>query len=149
MLSVSLIYLVVSLIFHNYMYSVHLDSGLAAIKNTPSLHWIMMGLTGNGGYNPADYEFTRSFQNPALRNQALWSEIGNRISKNGLTGMLALYARKLHRCFGDGTLALSDFWMTVPFILPGFILLFYTVGKNIILIRLSAIWFSMPCLCCW
>lgn len=108
-LSVSLIYLVVSLIFHNYMYSVHLDSGLAAIKNTPSLHWIMMGLTGNGGYNPADYEFTRSFQNPALRNQALWSEIGNRISKNGLTGMLALYARKLHRCFGDGTLALSDF----------------------------------------
>ena len=108
-LAVGLIYLVFSLIFHNYMYSVHLDPGLAAMKNTPSLHWIMMGLTGNGGYNPADYEFTRSFRNPALRNQALWSEIGNRISENGVTGMLALYARKLYCCFGDGTLALSDF----------------------------------------
>lgn len=108
-LTVGLMYLIFSLIFHNYMYSVHLDPGLAAIKNTPSLHWIMMGLTGNGGYNPADYEFTRSFRNPALRNQALWNEIGKRISENGITGMLALYARKLYRCFGDGTLGLSDF----------------------------------------
>lgn len=107
--TVSAVSLIFIFLVRSYIYSVHLDPELASIKNTPSLHWIMMGLTGNGSYNPTDYEFTRSFRNPILRNNALLAEIKNRISENGVWGMLALYSRKLYRCFGDGTFAVSDF----------------------------------------
>ncbi len=95
--------------FHQYIYTCHLDPALAKVKNTPYSHWVMMGLEGDGGYNPGDYEFTRSFQEPEKRNRAIKEEIQNRISQKGLKGMIKLYGVKLYRCFGDGTLGLSDF----------------------------------------
>lgn len=98
-----------TLVFRSYMYHAHLNPELARVKNTPYYHWIMMGLEGNGAYNPGDYEFTRSFTDPAERNDALKAEIKNRVSEKGFTGMVMLYKEKLFRCFGDGTLGLSDF----------------------------------------
>lgn len=92
-----------------YMYQTHLDPVLADIKNTPSYHWVMMGLKGEGAYDPGDYEFTRSFTSPADRDDALKAEILDRIREKGAGGMISLYAAKLFRCFGDGTLGLSDF----------------------------------------
>lgn len=100
--------------FHRYIYSEHLDAELAAVKNTPYSHWIMMGLKDEGAYNPADYEFTRSFADPAVRDRAIKDEIINRISQKGVLGMIELYSVKLYRCFGDGTLALSDFLDDTP-----------------------------------
>lgn len=100
--------------FHRYIYSEHLDAELAAVKNTPYSHWVMMGLKDEGAYNPADYEFTRSFTDPEVRNEAIKDEIINRISQKGVPGMMELYSVKLYRCFGDGTLALSDFLDDTP-----------------------------------
>lgn len=107
--SVGIMYLILTMAFRSYLYAGYLDSELAKVKNTPSYHWVMMGLEGNGGYNPQDYEFTRSFSDPEVRDEALKNEIKNRISQRGMTGMIALYTAKLFRCFGDGTLGISDF----------------------------------------
>lgn len=108
-MALCVVYLVSRFLFQFYMYHTHLDPALAEIKNTPLSHWIMMGLKGDGAYNPEDYEFTRSFTVPQERNIALAEEIKNRMSEKGISGMAALYAVKLFRCLGDGTLGLSDF----------------------------------------
>ncbi|MCM1126749.1 MAG: DUF2142 domain-containing protein [Lachnospiraceae bacterium] len=112
--SVGILYFIITLLFHSWLYGNYLDPELAEIKNTPSYHWVMMGLKGDGGYNPEDYNFTRSFTNPEVRDEALKNEIINRISQKGVTGMLGLYVAKIFRCFGDGTLGLSDFLDDYP-----------------------------------
>lgn len=96
------------------IYGKHLEKENAKIHNTPYLHWVMMGLKGNGGYNPEDYEFTRSFTNRREQNKALLGEIGNRIKALGAGGMSELLTKKGERCFGDGTYALSDFLDDTP-----------------------------------
>lgn len=108
-LSVTAVFALVFFMFHACMYGKHLSQEKAEVKNTPYYHWIMMGLEGEGGYNPGDYEFTRSFSDPAIRDEALKEEIKDRISEKGLAGMIKMYRIKLVRCFGDGTLGLSDF----------------------------------------
>lgn len=107
--TVGIIYMILVNVFHTYIYNNHLDVESANRKNTPYYHWIMMGLEGDGGYNPWDYEFTRSFTDPETRDVALKNEIGKRISEKGIFGMVKLYSSKMFRCFGDGTLGLSDF----------------------------------------
>lgn len=107
--AVGILYLILTLAFRSYLYGSYLDPELAKVKNTPSYHWVMMGLKGDGGYNPQDYDFTRSFLDPEVRDEALKNEIVYRISQKGMTGMIALYSAKLFRCLGDGTLGISDF----------------------------------------
>lgn len=76
----------------------------------PKTHWIMMGLSGNGAYNPQDYEFTSSFgNNTQARQQAINQEIKERIKNRGISGMLTLFMEKTVIDYGDGTLGLSDF----------------------------------------
>ena len=107
--SVGVLYLIFTMVFQGCLYKNYLDPELARVKNTPSYHWVMMGLKGDGGYNPEDYDFTRSFTDPEVRDEALKNEIINRVSQKGVPGMIALYTTKLFRCFGDGTLGVSDF----------------------------------------
>ena len=86
----------------------HLDREEAARNRTPLLHWVMMGLEGNGMYNPGDYEFTRSFDDRGEQTAALLDEIGARVRARGFWGMTELFTRKAEICFGDGTLGLED-----------------------------------------
>lgn len=96
--------------FNSYFASRHLtDAEKARIQNTPYTHWLMMGLKGTGGYNAADYEFTRSFEDPIERNQAINKEIRRRISELGPAGLIELAAVKGALSMGNGTYALSDF----------------------------------------
>lgn len=94
--------------FNLYIYSKHLDPAQAKKLNTPYGHWVMMGLSGIGAYNPQDYVFTRSLD-PQERNAKINQEIINRIQTRGYGGMFELWVTKSNRCFGDGTYALSDF----------------------------------------
>ncbi|MEG2105505.1 MAG: glycosyltransferase family 39 protein [Clostridia bacterium] len=91
------------------IYPAHLDKDVAHIKNTPLLHWTMMGLSEDGKYNPNDYVFTRSFENPNERDEAIKNEIKNRIEKMGFKGTAALFLNKASLCFGEATYASSDF----------------------------------------
>lgn len=96
--------------FNAYFSSQHLtDTEKARVQNTPYTHWIMMGLKGTGGYNSADYEFTRSFADPEERNEAINTEIGRRISELGPFGIISLAGIKGSISMGNGTYALSDF----------------------------------------
>lgn len=95
-------------IFDWYMYSFHLDPGMANDMNTPYLHWVMMGLQGDGGYNPYDYDLSRSFPK-ATQTRDLLAEIGRRLDRMGVVGAWDLFWRKLRVVFGSGTLCQSDF----------------------------------------
>jgi len=68
----------------------------------------MMGLKGDGMYNPGDYEFTRSFDDKEEQKAALLDEIGIRIKDRGFNGMVSLFTTKSEICFGDGTYGLED-----------------------------------------
>ena len=103
-------YAAVGMIF----YPRFLDPAEAARMNTPISHWIMMGLRGNGGYNPADYAFTRSFSDPALRNAAIRGEIRARLHALGGGGLLQMFGTKWAVCFGDGTFVLDSFLDDTP-----------------------------------
>ena len=91
------------------VYPTHLNKETANEINTPYLHWIMMGLQGDGGYNAEDYEFSRSFPNTETRDDALREEIHRRMNELGPSGLYRLFWTKTLRTFGSGTLQQSDF----------------------------------------
>lgn len=86
-----------------------LDRTQAEKQNTPYLHWVMMGAKGDGYYNPEDYEFSRSFDDPEERDHAIKEEVIRRYREMGVQGVMNLWKAKTIRDFGDGTYALSDF----------------------------------------
>ena len=102
-----LFYLVICTSLYGTIYR-HLDRNEAEANNTPILHWVMMGLSRNGMYNPDDYEFTRSFDDREEQTAALLEEIKERIRSRGFNGMVDLLTTKGDICFGDGTYGLSD-----------------------------------------
>lgn len=107
--SVSVLFGIVAFaILNGYMYENHLDREECRQLNTPYLHWVMMGMQGAGGYNPEDYDYTRSFS-PEERNAGCLARIRERVEEQGFSGMMKLFSDKALVCFGDGTYALSDF----------------------------------------
>ena len=99
--------------FNLYIYSAHLDREQSRVYNTPILHWVMMGLNGDGFYNPGDYELTRAIA-PDDRNSELLKEIGRRLNERGISGTYDLVCKKTSADFGDGTYALGDFLYMSP-----------------------------------
>lgn len=94
---------------NHMVYPSLLDRQQAEKQNTPYLHWVMMGAKGEGYYNPEDYEFTRSFDDPDARDQAIMEEVKKRYCELGVQGVMNLWKAKTTKDFGDGTYALSDF----------------------------------------
>lgn len=95
-------------------YANQLDQGKAEELETPKLHWVMMGLRGNGQYNSADYEFTRSFADPIERDEAVKNEVIRRINSLGICGMLKLGAKKVSLLYSDGTFCETDYFSLSP-----------------------------------
>lgn len=97
-------------LFEHNIYENYLDKETARIVNVPKLHWIMMGLEGSGGYNAADYEFTKSFTDPEARDKAIKEVISQRLDKLGGKGFFELATTKLATCFHDGTYSHTAFF---------------------------------------
>lgn len=95
--------------FQSMIYPAHLDRSQAKEINTPYLHWVMMGLKGDGGYNGEDYQFTRSFATTEERDAALVEEIGKRLEELGPSGVYKLFWTKTTKNFSSGTFNQSDF----------------------------------------
>ncbi len=108
-LCTTIIIFIFSFVVDGIIYSNHIDHDKAQVKNTPYLHWIMMGHHGDGLYNSADYKFTRSFEDPQIRKKAISNELFETIDELKYKGLFNLYSKKASRGFGDGTLGLSDF----------------------------------------
>lgn len=72
------------------------------ISYIPKLHWVMMGLSGNGDYNDADYQMTVSV--PAeSRDAFVRMMILQRIKDYGFSGMLRHLHEKIAFVWGEGT----------------------------------------------
>ncbi|MDL2252825.1 hypothetical protein LJC49_01965 [Ruminococcaceae bacterium OttesenSCG-928-I18] len=69
----------------------------------PASHWVMMGLSGNGGYNDDDYQLVLAQEGRAARSDFVAGEIGSRIAEKGPLGLLQHLGTKLSYTFGDGT----------------------------------------------
>ena len=90
LVSVVSIMMIFNVTFNLYMYSSHLDRQTAKGENTPYNHWVMMGLKGDGVYNPEDYEFTRKYDYDENRNSKINKEIFDRIKNLGFCGIFDL-----------------------------------------------------------
>ncbi|MDL2234884.1 glycosyltransferase family 39 protein [Christensenellaceae bacterium OttesenSCG-928-L17] len=92
-----------------YFYPRHLRREKADEIQIPYSHWVMMGLKGNGGYNPEDYEYTRSFPTLTERDAAARSEIARRVSAYGFSGLVSHCYTKGLVVYGDATCSLSEY----------------------------------------
>ena len=108
--TVGIIYLVGALIFSSVIYPSHLDKSIAEEKNFPALHWIVMSMKGDGGFDQNDENFTNSFDTPEHRDEALRIRLRNRIEVLGVSGFRELMITKSVKCFGDGTYELNAFF---------------------------------------
>ena len=70
----------------------------------PYTHWVMMGLDGNGSYNPNDVDFTQNIEGKENKKKANIQEIKTRLSKYGVSGYLQFLNGKLKYTWSDGTL---------------------------------------------
>ena len=73
------------------------DSGL------PMVHWVMMGLKNNGGFNREDVDFTSSFENREEAQKADIEVIKERLSNYGFKGYIEFINRKIKFTWNDGT----------------------------------------------
>ncbi|MFT8317680.1 MAG: glycosyltransferase family 39 protein [Sporolactobacillus sp.] len=76
----------------------------------PDSHWVMLGLSPNGGYNKQDYERTRQEPTQSAKKQADAQQIQLRIKQAGPVGLTRLWGIKLARTWGIG--AHGYYWYT-------------------------------------
>lgn len=69
----------------------------------PITHWIMMGLSDEGGFSKKDLHYTLQFKTKEEKNQADIRKIKERITEKGLNGLVCLAMKKLWRPYGEGT----------------------------------------------
>ncbi|MEG1153016.1 MAG: glycosyltransferase family 39 protein [Ruthenibacterium sp.] len=68
----------------------------------PYTHWVMMGLSGVGGYNNDDYDLTLRGKTYAERQSITTQEIASRVKALGVRGLAHHSANKLSYIYGDG-----------------------------------------------
>lgn len=86
----------------------HLDRAEAERTQIPVLHWVMMGSAGNGSYDPDEYDFTKSFADPAERKKAVAERLVARLKSYDAADFASLFTGKLDIDFGGGAYGLSD-----------------------------------------
>lgn len=96
-----------NLAVHGIVYS-HIGREYAEEKQVPLTHWIMMGLYGWGGYNSTDYEFTKSFEDPDERSEAVKERLLQRLKSLDAEKAVRLFGNKIDLVFCDGTYGLAD-----------------------------------------
>lgn len=68
----------------------------------PAIHWVMMGLKGDGGFDQSDATATRNSGNYDQKTEAIKKEIVSRLNKMGVNGMITHLYQKLTFTWGDG-----------------------------------------------
>ena len=99
--------------FYRYM-DTQQDAELVFSRRLPVTHWVMMGLNGNGQYDPGEYDFSMGLADLAARREEIPKVIRMRIRERGFAGMFGLFTEKAAIDFGDGTYHLSDFLADGP-----------------------------------
>ena len=76
-------------------------------KGFPATHWVMMGLSGHGGYNQEDVELTL-YTNPDERMRMNLYVIKSRLLDYGMSGIINHLDEKVKFTWTDGTLYAPD-----------------------------------------
>lgn len=69
----------------------------------PVTHWLMMGLSDEGGFNKEDLYYTLQFKTKEEKNKADICRIKERLAEKGAIGLASLAMTKLWRPYGEGT----------------------------------------------
>lgn len=78
-------------------------------KEIPKSHWVMMGLSGYGGFNKEDYALTEKvLQDNKDANKECIKEIINRLENYSPLGYLNFLSKKISYTWGDGTYLISE-----------------------------------------
>lgn len=99
--------IVSTILIVNTAFNMYLDNISPLAKSErgyPATHWIMMGLVGNGQYNPSDVEFTSSLPNKEIRKSEIKKEIKKRLKDYGVQGYLKFLDNKIKFTWSDGTM---------------------------------------------
>ncbi len=75
----------------------------------PVTHWIMMGLSGVGGFNDEDSDYTKSFPTKSEKTDANLREIGNRLNNYGFFGVIRHLGYKVVWTYMDGTYYIANY----------------------------------------
>ena len=102
-LSVTLVTLICISAINLYNDSLHFTTKEQLYEQQyPALHWVMMGLKGNGGFDQSDATATRNSGNYDQKTEAIKKEIASRLNKMGVNGMITHLYQKLTFTWGDG-----------------------------------------------
>lgn len=80
-----------------------IDTEDEALHKFPAQHWVMMGLSGSGGFNPEDEAYSASFPDLASRTEGDTARIAERLKDYGFGGLMAHLQRKVAFTWADGT----------------------------------------------
>lgn len=69
----------------------------------------MMGMQGDGGWNAEDDGFTQSFDGPVEKQRQVAGRLRQRLQAMDGVDALALFRRKMEKCFCNGTYDLHAF----------------------------------------
>ena len=102
-LSVTLVTLICISAINLYNDSLHFTTKEQLYEQQyPAIHWVMMGLKGNGGFDQSDATATRNSGNYDQKTEAIKKEIASRLNKMGVNGMITHLYQKLTFTWGDG-----------------------------------------------
>lgn len=68
----------------------------------PSIHWMMLGLSPDGGYSKADYRLTRQGADQSAKKSIDRREIYQRMHRNGISGLMRIWTVKTARTWAAG-----------------------------------------------
>lgn len=103
------VFLVCMLAFQSFSASLNFTSKEELYEQQyPLTHWIMMGLSGHGGFSQKDSTFTRNSGNYDQKKAATIEEIGNRLNKMGPNGLLEHLTKKGVWTWSDGTFYIGN-----------------------------------------
>lgn len=97
-----IIAITISLFFWNIIKSHHIPP-VNKDDTFPLTHWIMMGVSTDGGFNKEDLAYTSSFKTYDEKRNANLDKISSRLGSLNSRKFLNLFNEKLTRVWGDGS----------------------------------------------
>jgi len=115
-MSISIGMIVNNVITKNLTNFYHISKQQYVMYQMPKIHWIMMSLKGDGGYNIKDVAFTSRFKSYNSKQNADLILLRSRVATYGISGMTkhCLY-KKVKRTWCNSALGANDYISRKPY----------------------------------
>ncbi|MBQ7070516.1 MAG: hypothetical protein IJM87_04430 [Ruminococcus sp.] len=114
-----------------------LDKDELEARRFPPVHWVMMSADGNGGYNPEDFYYTKSFTGYEAKEHADMKRLDHKLHEQGVLGIAEHFTFKLSYSWRDGAFMIGHYmkgflksrvWYSIAFI-TWYALMFFTFQR--------------------